>query len=63
MYMETYGSITSLDAFRDLGVTRLAAVICDLSKEGYDFNRDYESCPNRFGERVHFMRYSLRRGD
>ena len=31
-YMQDYGSITSLEAFRDLGITRLSGVIFDLRK-------------------------------
>lgn len=31
-YMREYGSITSLEAFRDLGITRLSGVIFDLRK-------------------------------
>lgn len=58
-YIREYGSITPLDAFRDLGCTRLAARINDLEKEGYTFNRKYETKPNRYGKKVTYMRYSL----
>lgn len=59
-YIQRYGSITSLDAFRDLGITRLAAVICNLKKEGYAFNTEYVSRLNRYREKVTFARYSLK---
>ena len=29
-YIRAYGSITTLEAFRDLGIARLASRICDL---------------------------------
>lgn len=29
-YIRDFGSITPMDAFRDLGITRLAAVVCRL---------------------------------
>ena len=33
-YMSDYGSVSSLEAFRDLGVTRLSAVIFNLKRKG-----------------------------
>ena len=35
-YLKLYGSITSLEAIRDLGNTRLSASIFNLRKKGYD---------------------------
>ena len=35
-YLKQYGSITSLEAIRDLGNTRLSASIFNLRKKGYD---------------------------
>ena len=35
-YLKTYGSITSLEAIRDLGNTRLSATIFVLKDEGHD---------------------------
>lgn len=59
-YMEQFGSITTLEAFRDLGVTRLASRICDLKKSGFDINRTFETRKNRYGEPVSYARYSIR---
>ena len=58
-YIRAYGSITTLEAFRDLGIARLASRICDLKKQGYNFHRDVAKGTNRFGKKVHFTRYSL----
>lgn len=59
-YIRKHGSISSMEAFHELGVTRLASRISDLSrKEGYVFRRKYEKKKNRFGQPVHYMRYSL----
>lgn len=58
-YISDFGSITTLDAFRDLGVTRLASRIHDLTKQGYTFKRDFESGKNRYGESVKYVRYSF----
>lgn len=35
-YMEYYGGITSMDAFRFLGITRLSARIWELRRMGYE---------------------------
>lgn len=58
-YIDTFGSITTLVAFRDLGVTRLASRIHDLTKQGYTFKRDFETRKNRYGENVSYVRYSF----
>ena len=62
-YMNDFGSITSWEAFSQLGITRLASRICDLKKEGYEFDRKVEKAKNRYGEHIHYTRYSLRNGD
>lgn len=59
-YVEKFGSISSMEAFRDLGVTRLSAVIFDLKRDGYEFDTKPEHGRNRFGERTNFVRYSLK---
>ena len=59
-YIQQFGSITTMEAFSDLGVTRLASRIHDLTEEGHEFDREMVSGKNRFGEPVHYMRYSLR---
>jgi len=42
-YMQTYGSITSLEGIRDLGNTRLSDTIFRLRNEGYDIvTEDYQ---------------------
>ena len=58
-YMEQFGAITSLDAFKDLGVTRLAAVIFKLKKSGVPIKKDMLVSTNRWGEEVRFARYSI----
>lgn len=57
--MKENGSITSLEAMRDFGVMRLAAVIYDLKALGHNITKDTVSSKNRFGENVHFARYRL----
>lgn len=57
-YMREYGSITSLEAFRDLGITRLSGVIFELRKI-YPINSITESSRNRYGEKTSYSRYYL----
>lgn len=58
-YINEFGSISSMEAFRDLGITRLAARIADLESEGIHFGRKREMVVNRYGEKVYFTRYSI----
>lgn len=57
-YIQEYGSITPYQAFTDLGITKLATRIGELQKQGYAFNKTWETKKNRFGKTVRYMRYS-----
>ena len=58
-YINLYGSITPLDAFRDLGITKLATIVSRLKRQGYKFYQHIDYSKNRFGENCHYMRYWL----
>ena len=58
-YMQEHGSITTLEAYTELGITRLAARISDLSRNGEKIAREKVSVKNRYGENTHVTRYSL----
>ena len=58
-YINHFGSITTMEAFVDLGITRLASRIHDLASEGYTIEKTIETGKNRFGESVHYTRYSI----
>ena len=58
-YIRQFGSITSLDAFKDLGNTRLSATIYALRKEGYNIVSIREKAKNRFDEDTYYDRYYL----
>lgn len=58
-YMEDFGSISPIEAFRDLGVTKLATRISELIKDGRKIQKEYVKGENRYGETVYYMRYSL----
>ena len=56
-FMEEHGSITSLDAI-GIGITRLAAVICQLKKRGILIKKQNERVNTRYGSTT-IVRYSL----
>lgn len=62
-YIKYYGSITQFEAFKDLGVMRLAARISDLRSSGYPIVSKVEKVENRFGKVCRIVRYSLRGED
>lgn len=59
-YMNTFGSITQLEALKDLGVMRLASRISDLKKQGHPIHSETITVKNRFDEDCYIKRYSLR---
>ena len=58
-YINLFGSITPLDAFRDLGITKLATVISSMKRDGFIVYQSWETSKNRWGENCHYMRYWL----
>ena len=58
-YIREFGSISSWEAYSDLGITQLGARIDQLKKEGYEFKSEWVSNTNRFGEKTEYKRYYL----
>ena len=58
-YINKFGSISSWEAYSDLGITQLGARIDQLKKEGYNFKTEWESGKNRFGDKTEYKRYYL----
>lgn len=61
-YIAEFGSITQLEALRDLGVMRLASRISDLRCLGYPITSSTEPVKNRFDETCYIKRYSMQGG-
>ena len=59
-YIEQFGSITQIDALRDIGCMRLASRISDLRSMGYDIVSEIIPVKNRYGETCHPKRYSIK---
>jgi len=58
-YIEKFGSITQLEALKDLGIMRLASRISDLKKQGFPIKSETVAVKNRFDENCYIKRYSL----
>lgn len=58
-YIREFGSITQLEALKDLGVMRLASRISDLKKQGYAIKGEIITVKNRYQEDCYIKRYSL----
>lgn len=58
-YIREFGSITSWEAFQELGIMQLGARIDQLQKDGHVFKTEWENKTNRYGEPVSFKRYYL----
>ena len=58
-YMKDFGSISSMEAFKDLGNTRLSSSIYLLRSEGYTIVSKDEEGLNRYGDKTHYTRYFL----
>lgn len=57
-YMHQNGSITTWEAFQNLGVSRLTNVIAEIRKE-YVVESITRNKKNRYGDQCHFSEYRL----
>ena len=58
-YMENFGSITQLEAWKEIGVMRLASRISELRKDGVAITSKMEKVKNRYGETCSVKRYYI----
>lgn len=56
-YIAAFGSITPMDAFQVLHITKLATRISEMKALGIQFEQTYESRKNGAGKSVRYMRY------
>lgn len=57
-YIRDFGSITTFEAFTELGCTRLSEYIRQLRIE-YNIHDKWISSINRYGEKIQYKRYWL----
>ena len=58
-YIHDFGSITTWQAYQDLGITRLSGRIFDLKKQGYTFRKERVQTRNRYNKPCHYDKYFL----
>lgn len=58
-YIMEFGSITTLQAFTDLGESRLSARIWELRDKGVNIGSEVIMVKNRFGEFRHVKKYFI----
>lgn len=61
-YIRETGSITQLEAIKELGVMRLADVVFRMKKDGYAIKTELVPVKTRYGT-THIARYSEVKGD
>lgn len=58
-YIKEHGSITRMKAAQMIGCFELASRIGELEAEGYKFKRSIVKSLNRYGDKIHYMKYEL----
>lgn len=58
-YIRRFGSISSWEAYKDLGVTQLATRISELKERGYKFTKERVHTRTRFDVPTHYDKYKL----
>tara|TARA_Y100001978_G_C23304211_1_gene250803 strand:+ start:169 stop:465 length:297 start_codon:yes stop_codon:yes gene_type:complete len=57
-HLKSFKTLTSYQAFKEYGITRLSAIIFNIRKEGYSIVSNTESIKNRFNRTVDFAIYT-----
>ena len=61
-YINQFGSITPMEAFADLGITKLATRVSEMKKDGITLKHESIKCKTRLGRTTHYTRYSFEEG-
>tara|TARA_R100000655_G_scaffold29106_1_gene58965 strand:- start:890 stop:1168 length:279 start_codon:yes stop_codon:yes gene_type:complete len=56
-HLKTYGKITSWEAIKEYGATRLSGIIFKLKNEGYNIKTNLITKENRFGNTTTIANY------
>ena len=56
-HIDTFGSITTMEAFTEYGITKLATRVSELIRQGERISKEPAEAKNRYGQTVRFMRY------
>lgn len=58
-HLIVHGEISTWEAIRKYGATRLSAIIFNLKKKGYTFETEIKKTKDRFGNTVEYANYKL----
>lgn len=58
-YIADFGSISPMEAFMDLGITKLATRVSELRAEGVEIFDTWEEKANRYGDKARYKRYTM----
>ena len=61
-FIKEHGSITTQQANKELGDTRLSARIFELKEKGVNIQDEWLWVKNRYGEKRHVKKYFIGRG-
>lgn len=59
MWLSHTGTITSWEAYKELGITQLGARVYELKELGYKFSKETVCTKNRYGYPTHYDIYRL----
>lgn len=58
-YLKRFKTITPMEAYGDLGITKLATRISEMRRDGMEFKIETVKSKNRFGRPIRYARYSF----
>ena len=61
-YITEFGSITPMQAFSDLGITKLATRISEMRRDGLKFKIEMVTVKGRYQRTVTYAKYSFAEG-
>ena len=59
-YLKSFKTITPMEAFSDLGITKLATRVSEMRRDGIEFHIETVKRKNRFGKPTRYCKYSLK---
>lgn len=62
-YLKHHETISPMDAFYELGITKLATRVGELIRDGYKITKTPVNGTNRYGESTRYMVYALKKED
>ena len=59
-WLQSHASISSMEAIKEFGATRLSAIIFRLREQGYNIEMEWCEGSDRFGHPMRYGRYFLK---